>query len=228
MEFPEIEKIEGTLGTLGAFEVPQNNKVLKEVMQKYGLTSADFWTTKEGVQIIRHRGCLKVALKDKIKLRPWRYEIHHTGRDGYIEIIYRDWLRGIFEIGEVNPRNCVFEYPYLIALKRVQDRVILKLSGLAAKGIYSEVEAEEFKENPAIVAEDDLEGLFPETPYQKPKNKEEKNENLAIYLEAIGRLQVGHEILVQEYIKVEFKKTSIDMLDELQARKVVQLLSGKE
>ena len=56
--------------------------------------------------------------------------------------------QGIYEVGEVSRSNCTNAYPYAMALKRCMDRVILKNSKLAYAGIYSDSEAEEFKNEP--------------------------------------------------------------------------------
>ena len=122
--------------------------------KKYGLTEADFWILKNeskngGMQytglIISHNGCLKIndALEDKFKP-----ECVSWDRDGYgdsLAFFYCSPDQGIFEVGEVNAKNCKIDYPYAMAFKRMMDRVILKISKLAYSGIYSEVEADEFR-----------------------------------------------------------------------------------
>ena len=52
-----------------------------------------------------------------------------------------------WSIGEVAPNNCKNAYPFAMAEKRAKDRVILKLAGLHGY-VYSEDEAEDFKESP--------------------------------------------------------------------------------
>ena len=51
----------------------------------------------------------------------------------------------VYEVGEFNSTNGKNPYPYAMAYKRCFDRVVLKKSKLAYSGIYSEVEADEFK-----------------------------------------------------------------------------------
>ena len=47
--------------------------------------------------------------------------------------------------GEANATNCTSNYYFSIALKRAQDRVILKLINAYEYGIYSDVEADDFQ-----------------------------------------------------------------------------------
>ena len=47
--------------------------------------------------------------------------------------------------GEANATNCTSNYYFSIALKRAQDRIILKLINAYEYGIYSDVEADDFK-----------------------------------------------------------------------------------
>ncbi len=122
---------------------------------KYGLRSSDFWIlmneTRNGKMgytglIISHNGCLKINdhLAD-----PFRAECVLWDKDGYnssLVFSYCSPEQGIFEVGEVNAKNCKIDYPYAMAYKRMFDRVVLKLSKLAFAGIYSEVEADEFHE----------------------------------------------------------------------------------
>ena len=46
----------------------------------------------------------------------------------------------------MSQHNCKNAYPYAMALKRCFDRVVLKNSKLAYDGVYSDSEADEFKE----------------------------------------------------------------------------------
>jgi hypothetical protein len=75
--------------------------------------------------------------------------------------------QGIYEVGEVNKTNCKNAYPYAMALKRCMDRVILKNSKIAYGGIYSDSEADEFKERIEEPKEIDPEMLKPATAAQK-------------------------------------------------------------
>ena len=125
--------------------------------KKYALDEGDFWIlmneTKSGKMaytglIISHNGCLKIndALPAEQKFRPECVSEDKAGYNGSLVYTYCCPEQGIFEVGEVNPKNCKIEYPYAMAFKRMMDRVVLKSSKLAFAGIYSEVEADEFKQ----------------------------------------------------------------------------------
>lgn len=119
----------------------------------YGVTEADFWIlmneTKGGKMaytglIISHNGCLKINEKLENKVKP---ECFHVDKEGYNNsLVYTYMDSDTYEVGEVSKENCKNAYPNAMALKRCFDRVVLKKSRLAYAGIYSEAEAEEFKE----------------------------------------------------------------------------------
>ena len=51
----------------------------------------------------------------------------------------------VFKLGEVNSKNCKNAYPQTMALKRMYDRGVIDLLRFAQEGLYSDVEADEFK-----------------------------------------------------------------------------------
>ena len=123
----------------------------------YGLVEGDFWvlmnTYASGKKvmytglILSHNGCLKIndTLEDPFQSKYLKREwIWNDNGIGLLIYEYNDGV--LYEVGEVSPRNCKNDYPFAMAYKRCFDRVVLKKSKLAYSGIYSEVEAEEFKE----------------------------------------------------------------------------------
>lgn len=119
---------------------------------KYGLTDGDFWILMNSYAngtkmmytglIISHNGCLKIndALEDGFKAE-------YLNREWLNDSLIYEYNDGVlYEVGEVSSKNCMNSYPYAMAYKRCFDRVVLKKSKLAFSGIYSEVEADEFKE----------------------------------------------------------------------------------
>lgn len=149
----------------GEVEVWQSPKYLEskakaiEMIEskKYSLVEGDFWilmnATKSGKMaytglILSHNGCLKIndKLEDNLKVKPECISLDKNGYNDSLVYTYCCPEQGLYEVGEVNEYNCKNEYPYAMALKRCQDRVILKNSKLAFYGIYSDVEAEEFKQ----------------------------------------------------------------------------------
>ena len=151
-------------------------KALEMLKLDYGLTEADFWIlmnkTKGGKVaytglIISHNGCLKIndklcesgkGFKAECLSEPIPFEFN--GQVGLRQVykeesrfIYKENGSGmaqvgetLYEVGEISNVNLKNSYPFAMLLKRTFDRVVLKKSKLAYAGIYSEAEAEEFKE----------------------------------------------------------------------------------
>lgn len=124
---------------------------------KYNLTDADFWilmnTTKNkdymlySGLIISHNGCLKINDSLEENMRFNEEFCSDIQEDGYgYHMTYRDKRDGLLEYGEISKENCKNAYPLAMLLKRTFDRVVLKKSKLAYYGVYSDSEAEEFKE----------------------------------------------------------------------------------
>ena len=134
-------------------------EALESEQYKNVLSESDFWilmnATKSGKMaytglIISHNGCLKIndALPEAKRFKPSCMTLDKDGYSGSLVYSYESDAQGIYEVGEVNKSNCSNAYPYAMALKRCMDRVILKNSRLAYAGIYSDSEAEEFKNEP--------------------------------------------------------------------------------
>lgn len=130
---------------------------IKIIEQYEDVKESDFWIlmneTKSGKMgytglIISHNGCLKIndSLKPEEQFRPDCLSIDKDGYKGSLVYSYCCPEQGIYEVGEVSDKNCKNAYPYAMALKRCFDRVVLKVSKLAYGGIYSESEADEFRE----------------------------------------------------------------------------------
>lgn len=162
-------------------------ETLESEQYKNVLTEADFWQltgkTKTGKiayngLIISHNGCLKIndALPEEKRFKPSCISVDINGYGGSLVYSYCNEDQGIFEVGEVSKSNCTNSYPYAMALKRCMDRVILKNSKLAYAGIYSDSEAEEFKNEPkeetkpAKAAVDTAEAITIELPPEAMEN----------------------------------------------------------
>lgn len=120
---------------------------------KYDLKESDFWILMNSNKakdkmlysglIISHNGCLKINEKLENKVNPKCFSLDKEGYNNSLVFTYID--DDTYEVGEFNQSNCKNAYPYAMAFKRCFDRVVLKKSKLAFSGIYSEVEADEFK-----------------------------------------------------------------------------------
>jgi len=130
-----------------------------EILEKYSdVKAGDFWIlmneTKSGKMaytglIVSHNACLKINehLAEADKFRPDCVSLDKEGYKGELVYTYCSSEQGLYEVGEVSASNCRNEYPYAMAFKRLFDRVVLKQSKLAFDGIYSDSEADEFKED---------------------------------------------------------------------------------
>lgn len=134
-------------------------ETLESPLYKDVLSEGDFWILMNALKsgkmaytglIISHNGCLKIndALPTEKRFKPSCVSLTETGYKGSLVYTYVNDEQGIYEVGEVSDKNCTNAYPYAMALKRCMDRVILKSSKLAYSGIYSDSEAEEFKNEP--------------------------------------------------------------------------------
>lgn len=134
-------------------------EALESETYKGVLSEGDFWILMNGTKsgkmaytglIISHNGCLKIndALPADKRFKPSCMSLDKDGYNGSLIYSYSNDDQGVYEVGEVSAKNCTNAYPYAMALKRCMDRVILKNSRLAYAGIYSDSEAEEFKNEP--------------------------------------------------------------------------------
>ena len=138
----------------------QSKEKALEAMKTYPfLNEGDFWIlmneTKSGKMaytglIISHNACLKINdnLPAADQFKPECVAENQSGYRDSLVYTYCSPEQGLFEVGEVNAKNCKNDYPYAMAFKRLFDRVVLKKCKLAFDGIYSDSEAEEFKEQP--------------------------------------------------------------------------------
>lgn len=121
--------------------------------KKYDLEESDFWIlmneTRNGNMqytglIISHNGCLKINDKLENKFKTDCITLDKEGYNNSLVYTYID--EDVYEVGEVSKENCKNAYPYAMALKRCFDRVVLKKCKLAYAGVYSDSEADEFKQ----------------------------------------------------------------------------------
>lgn len=147
-----------TESKLPVYQMPKYKESKKKAIEmiesgKYGLQESDFWILMNMSKnkdkmlysglIISHNGCLKINEQLDNKVNPKCFTIDKEGFNNSLVFTYID--EDTYEVGEFNSSNCKNAYPYAMAFKRCFDRVVLKKSKLAFSGIYSEVEADEFK-----------------------------------------------------------------------------------
>lgn len=170
-------------------------KLLESEEYKDVLEESDFWilvnTYSNGTKamysglIISHDGCLKINdhLEEELKFKPQCMSLDKDGYNNSLVYTYCCEEQGIYEVGEVNEKNCRNAYSYAMALKRCMDRVILKNSKIAYWGVYSDSEADEFTKREEIEeVESEEETLKKEIRTYKQKASDllkEKNKKLS-------------------------------------------------
>lgn len=145
-------------------------ETLESEKYKGVLSTSDFWIlvntyankTKAMYSglIISHNGCLKINDTLENKVDPSKFSIDKEGYNDSLVYTYCD--DEVYEVGEVSKNNCKNDYPYAMAYKRCFDRVVLKKCKLAYAGIYSDSEAEEFKEKPDDTKQEEKDTLITE------------------------------------------------------------------
>ena len=134
------------------------SKAISALKQYSFLSEGDFWILKNESKkndkvfytglIISHNACLKLNdnIGSKDQFRPECVSVDKSGYCGSLVFTYNCPAQGLYEVGEASPQNCKNAYPYAMAFKRLFDRVVLKQCKMAFDGIYSDSEADEFKE----------------------------------------------------------------------------------
>ena len=124
-----------------------------DVLKEIGETAKTSTWDCHGTRVILHKALEKIAAKKGIEFyEPVHLVTDPANKQVAIQVtgtmqtekghLIKEW-----SIGEVSPANCKNAYPFAMAEKRAKDRVILKLAGLHGY-VYSEDEAEDFKESP--------------------------------------------------------------------------------
>lgn len=156
MEYSTKQKKEVPVWKTPKYE--QSKETALAIIKKYAdIGEGDFWIlmneTKTGKMaytglIISHNACLKLndQLPTAQRFKPSCMALDKDGFGGSLVYTYINDEQGLYEVGEVSAENCKNAYPYAMALKRCFDRVVLKATKLAYNGVYSDSEADEFKE----------------------------------------------------------------------------------
>ena len=148
-------------GLIDVWQTPKykqsKEKAISLLHEHKFLSEGDFWVlmneTKSGKMaytglIISHNACLKLNDNQPQELQFKVESLSSRISDYSNELLYEyaNAEQGLYEVGEVSKDNCKNNYPHAMAFKRLFDRVVLKLTKIAYDGIYSDGEADEFKE----------------------------------------------------------------------------------
>lgn len=190
-----------------------NAKEIRELFKSHGLDLSrdDVWEVRPGTPVVLHKAlerlgaAIKVKWIDKQIIRCERDEavILVSGHIGYGS----EWSIGEACIGQnYMVKGKMAAYPYAIAEKRAKDRVILKLAGL--HGVYSEEEADDFKQGASQPKEPETE--MPPIPEEDPREAYVQS-----FIARIEALSPGQAL---EYAKIErrdvWREYGIDQFDE--------------
>ena len=118
---------------------------IKELSKKYNLTKEDYWLEPRSKKwIITHDTCEKIASVENIIIQP--PQIINSEKDLVrMIVVAKKGDKVMWADGEADSSNCKNNYKFAMASKRAIDRVILKLINAYEYGIYSDVEADDFK-----------------------------------------------------------------------------------
>lgn len=118
--------------------IEEQKTFLRDLSEKYKLTKDDFFKhPKQEWVIIKRTGIDKIQAIAGVNVEFELILSEHT------TVIKATGLMGnktIQSYGEANKDNCKNSYPVAMAEKRALSRVVLKLVGAYAEGIYSEDE----------------------------------------------------------------------------------------
>ena len=206
----------------------QSKEKALEAMKTYPfLKEGDFWIlmneTKNGKMaytglIISHNACLKINdnLPAADQFKPECVAENQSGYHDSLVYTYCCPEQGLFEVGEVNGKNCKNEYPYAMAFKRLFDRVVLKQCKLAYDGIYSDSEADEFKEQPDDARTDE------------PAKAVPLPERDVLTIDQLDEILKLCEITGTDLKKIKdrYKVSTVNALTKAQASKAIEILTG--
>ena len=118
---------------------------MKDLAKKYNLTKDDYWQESRSQKyIITHDACQKIGDMEGIIFGPPQI-LNSEQRFVRMVISAKKGEVLMWSIGEADTKNCKNLYFGAMAEKRGKDRVILKLINAYEYGIYSDVEADDFK-----------------------------------------------------------------------------------
>lgn len=133
------------------------SRQLLQFMEAHKIDSDEVWEVRTGgAWAVKHAALERVATERGITFAS-PVVLEAKGQDKVVAlcIIARMGERSEWSIGEAAPGNNKNAYPYAMAEKRGKDRCILKL--LNSHGtLYSEAEADEFRENPHTTKPSDI------------------------------------------------------------------------
>ena len=180
---------------------------IKELAEKYELTKDDFWKHKQAGWIIKHDACEKIATVEGINLE--NIKILNSERDFARFLVTMSMGdKSVTSIGEADTKNSFNNFIGSMAEKRGIDRCVLKLIKAYEYGVYSDVEADDFKKESVENSKDDKPTDYQKNFIRKQLTKYKLYDSSIVEL----GLQQLDKFEISQYIagfKVEHEETKI-------------------
>ena len=125
-------------------------KMVKTVLEKYGLDPESSCWDCHGTLVVYHKACQIIAMQSGIEFN-LPVIVQSEAEKGIVIILVEGTMplteggqRHAWSFGEATPKNNKNAYPFAMAEKRAKDRIILALAGIHGY-VYSEMEADDFR-----------------------------------------------------------------------------------
>lgn len=118
-------------------------EMLRELYKKYGLHQEDTFKSPQGWTIITRSGIDKIQAEADIDIE---YDVveYSPGESAAVKAKAKWGDRILTTFGEASPKNCKQSYVLAMAEKRAMSRIVLKLTGFYALGVFGQDESEDF------------------------------------------------------------------------------------
>jgi hypothetical protein len=121
----------------------KRSEMLNTLYKKYGLVAEDTFKSPQGWTIIRRSGIDKIQALADIDIE-YNLEEYNPGKSAAVKATASWNNRKIQTYGETNEQNCRQSYVLAMAEKRAMSRIVLKLTGFYALGVFGQDESEDF------------------------------------------------------------------------------------
>jgi len=118
-------------------------EILNELYKKYNLHKEDTFKSPQGWTIITRSGIDKIQAEADIDID---YDVieYNPGVSAAVKAQAKWNDRTLTTFGEANHKNCRQSYVLAMAEKRAMSRIVLKLTGFYALGVFGQDESEDF------------------------------------------------------------------------------------
>jgi len=126
---------------------------ITELQKKYKLLQDDFWEVRKGTWVVKHDAIERIATQERIEFDIPSVNLFEKTLC-LLGSANKNGGNKIWTTGEASDENVKGQgkYYWAMAEKRLKDRLTLKLINAYEFGIYSDVEADNFKKNGGVGA----------------------------------------------------------------------------